>query len=137
MQIREAAEASGLSADTIRYYEKIGIIRPISRDSGGQRQFSAEDIAWMGVLNCLRNTGMPMKALSRYAELVEAGDHTVSERKQILRDHAKLLAQRRAELDQCDALLAHKLEIYDEVEAGRGRPKSERLPPETAQAQQA
>lgn len=118
MQIKEAAEASGLSADTIRYYEKIELLPPIVRDGNGQRRFSQENVNWMTVLYWLRKTGMPMKVMSRYAFLVHAGDHTIPERKEILNAHGKLLAERRAELDRCDALLAYKLAAYDDVEKG-------------------
>lgn len=116
MRIKEAAETSGLSADTIRYYEKIGLVPSIARDGSGQRQFSRENIDWMTVLYWLRKTGMPMKIMSRYAFLVHAGDHTIPERKIILRDHGKVLAARRADLDQCDKLLAYKLAAYEGVE---------------------
>lgn len=118
MQIKEAAETSGLSADTIRYYEKIGLVPPLARDSSGQRRFSKENVDWMTVLFWLRKTGMPMKVMSRYAFLVHAGDHTIPERKVILQNHGKVLATRRADLDQCDRLLAYKLAAYDEAEEG-------------------
>jgi MerR family transcriptional regulator, aldehyde-responsive regulator len=118
MRINEAAEASGLSADTIRYYEKTGILPPIQRDMNGQRRFTQNSVDWMTVLYWLRRTGMPMKVMSRYAHLVHAGDHTIPERKDILRAHAGHLSEQRAELDRCDALLAYKLAAYDEVEKG-------------------
>lgn len=119
MRINEASEASGLSADTIRYYEREGILPPIHRDQSGHRSFSQENVDWMIVLHWLRKTGMPMDVMSHYATLVHAGDHTIPERKSILREHGELLAARRAELDQCDELLAYKLAAYDEVEKGR------------------
>jgi DNA-binding transcriptional MerR regulator len=118
MRINEASEASGLSADTIRYYEKAGLLPPIHRDQSGHRCFSQDNIDWMTILYWLRKTGMPMNVMSRYAALVHAGDHTIPERKSILRDHGKLLAARRADLDQCDNLLAYKLAAYEKVEKG-------------------
>lgn len=118
MRINQAAEASGLSADTIRYYEKEGIVPPIHRDQSGHRSFTQDNIDWMIVLFWLRKTGMSMDVMSRYAALVHAGDHTIPERKTILRRHGELLAVRRAELDQCDDLLAYKLAAYDSVEKG-------------------
>ena len=119
MRINEASKATGLSADTIRFYEKEGIVPPIGRDQSGHRCFSRENIDWMIVLYWLRKTGMPMDVMSRYAALVHAGDHTIPERKAILREHGRLLAARRAELDRCDELLAYKLAAYEEVEKGR------------------
>ena len=116
MRIKEASSATGLSADTIRYYEKAGLLPPIRRDPGGHRCFSRDNIDWMIVLYWLRKTGMPMKVMARYAALVHAGDHTIPERKRILRAHGKLLAARRSDLDRCDDLLAYKLAAYEEVE---------------------
>jgi MerR family transcriptional regulator, aldehyde-responsive regulator len=118
MQINEAAAASGLSADTIRYYEKTGILPPIQRTINGQRRFTQNNVDWLTVLYWLRRTGMSMKVMSRYATLVHAGDHTIPERKDILLAHGRQLSERRADLDRCDAILAYKLAAYDEVEKG-------------------
>ena len=85
MRIAEAPLASGLSVDTIRYYERTGMLPPISRGSDGHRRFSADDVDWLTVLYWLRATGMAMKVMHRYATLVHSGDHTIPERKQILR----------------------------------------------------
>ena len=126
MRINEASKASGLSADTIRYYEKAGLLPPIHRDQSGHRWFGQNNIDWMIVLYWLRKTGMPMKVMSRYAALVHAGDHTIPERKSILREHGKLLAARRSDLDRCDDLLAYKLAAYEEAEKGHRDDDEER-----------
>lgn len=118
MRINEAAIKTGLSADTIRFYEKEGLLPPIARDASGHRSFSPDNINWMTVLYWLRKTGMPMDVMSRYAVLVHEGDHTIPERLTILRAHGALLAARRAELDQCDALLAYKIGAYTDVQKG-------------------
>ena len=119
MRINEASKATGLSADTIRYYEKAGLLPPIRRDQSGHRWFSQDNVDWMIVLYWLRKTGMPMKVMFRYAALVHAGDHTIPERKSILSEHGKLLAARRSDLDRCDDLLAYKLAAYAEAEKGQ------------------
>lgn len=116
MRIAAAASKSGLSADTIRYYEKYGMLPPIARSADGHRRYSKENIEWLTVLFWLRQTGMPMKVMRRYAELVHSGDHTIPERKQILQDHATTLQKRREELDQCEKLLAYKLKAYTAAE---------------------
>lgn len=92
------------------------MLPPISRGSDGHRRFSADDVDWLTVLYWLRATGMAMKVMHRYASLVHSGDHTIPERKQILREHGKQLKKRRSELDRCEALLAYKLDAYEEVE---------------------
>lgn len=127
MRIAEAADHSGLSIDTIRYYEKTGLIPKISRGADGRRRFRAEDVDWLKLLRSLRATGMTMKTMARFAELYQDGDKTIADRRTILEEHAALLETRRRELDQCDALLAHKLQLYDRREASARPP----TPPQT------
>ena len=112
MRIAEAAHRSGLNIDTIRYYEKSGILPEIRRGADGQRRFSTENIEWLTLLFWLRETGMAMKTMYRFASLYRAGDHTIPERKQVLLAHAEHLKKRRADLDRCEEMLAYKLAIY-------------------------
>ncbi len=116
MFIAEAAATSGLSIDTIRFYERTGMVPAIARAPGGQRRFSRENVDWLTVLYWLRATGMPMRVMRRYAGLVHAGDHTIPERKEILRAHGRLLERQRRDLDRCEALLAMKLDAYETAE---------------------
>lgn len=117
MLIAEAAAASGFSIDTVRYYERSGMLPAVMRERNGHRRFSPEDVEWLTALYWLRATGMPMRVMRRYAALVHAGDHTIPERRAILEEHARQLTRRRMELDRCEALLASKLRAYDR--AGR------------------
>lgn len=114
MRISEAASLSGLKIDTIRYYEAEGLVPNVVRGSDGQRSFSPENVDWLTLLFWLRETGMPMKVMQRFAALYARGDETIPDRKEILLDHSRLLAKRRDDLDRCDAILARKLEIYEE-----------------------
>lgn len=116
MRIAEAAERSGLSIDTIRYYEKSGIVPEIDRGADGRRRFSSENVEWLTLLFWLRKTGMSTKVMSRFAALYREGDRTMPERKAILLTHAESLKERRAELDRCEEVLAHKLAIYRNLE---------------------
>ncbi|PLW75056.1 MerR family transcriptional regulator [Cohaesibacter celericrescens] len=118
MRIKEASKSSGLSTDTIRYYEKEGLLPPINRDRSGHRAFSLDNVQWMTVLYWLRKTGMPMRVMSRYAHLVHSGDHTIPQRVAILTEHRALLAARRAELDRCEEILTYKLSAYEDAEKG-------------------
>lgn len=118
MRINEAAQETGLSADTIRYYEKQGLLPSIARDASGHRQFSADTINGMTILYWLRKTGMSMDVMSHFARLVHAGSHTIPERLSILRAHETLLAQRREDLDRCADLLAYKIGVYSKFEEG-------------------
>ena len=117
MRISEAADQCGLSIDTIRYYEKVGLLPEIPRGSDGQRRFTAENIDWLILLGSLRETGMAMNTMSRFAALYRDGDRTIPERRQILLQHSEQLFQRRRELDRCEELLSYKLRMYDKREA--------------------
>lgn len=117
MRIAEAASKSGLSIDTIRYYEKFAMLPEIQRGPDGQRRFSAENVEWLSLLSSLRDTGMSIKTMRRFAALYRAGDHTIPERKEILMAHSERLKKRRADLDRCEKLLAYKLSIYEEGNA--------------------
>lgn len=114
MRISEAAARSGLKVDTIRYYEAEGLVPNVMRGSDGQRRFSPENVDWLTLLYWLRETGMPMKVMRRFAALYAQGDVTIPDRKNILLDHSQLLAKRRNDLDRCEEVLARKLEIYEE-----------------------
>ncbi len=119
MRISEASARSGLSADTIRYYEKTGIVPAIKRGPDGLRRFSPENVEWLTLLYWLRKTGMPMKEMQRFARLYRDGNRTVSERRDLLLDHAERLKKRRADLDRCEEVLAVKLSAYRRIE-GKG-----------------
>lgn len=116
MRISEAAARCGLSIDTIRFYERSGLLPAITRGSDGRRQFSSEDVEWLILLASLRNTGMPMKRMRRFADLYQQGKETIPERRLILSDHSAELEVRRAELDRCTELLYYKLQKYSEIE---------------------
>ena len=83
----QVVEKTGFSLDTLRYYERIGLLDDIARNSGGQRVFTEDDVAWLRILRCLRETGMPIQRMMRYAELARGGEETVAERLELLREH--------------------------------------------------
>ncbi|QFT34321.1 MerR family transcriptional regulator [Roseibium porphyridii] len=118
MRISEASAKSGLSADTIRYYEKSGLVPAIERGPDGLRQFTGENIEWLTLLYWLRKTGMPMKEMQRFAALYRQGETTIGERKDVLLKHEKRLRQRRLDLDRCQEVLAHKIATYKKIEGG-------------------
>ncbi|MEM7425215.1 MAG: MerR family transcriptional regulator [Pseudomonadota bacterium] len=113
MKISEASRACGLSAYTIRYYERCGMLPEIRRGPDGQRRFSPGDLDWLTLLYWLRETGMPLKQIKRFTDLAKAGDEGVSERRKILVDHSAELKRRRALLDRCEEVLAIKIASYD------------------------
>lgn len=107
----QVAEQTGFSLDTLRYYERIGLLDDIARNSGGQRVFTEGDVAWLRILRCLRDTGMPIQRMVRYAELARGGDETIAERLEVLREHDQdideKIAHLRVEQDHIRAKIAY------------------------------
>lgn len=116
MRINDAAAHSGLSQDTIRFYEKSGMLPRIARDDRGWRHFSGEDLGWLTVLERLRSTGMPLDDVKRFASSAHAPDCDNAGQRalrlNILERHAETLAKRRADLAACETYLNHKINIY-------------------------
>jgi len=93
----EIAEKTGFSLDTLRYYERIGLLDGIARTAGGRRVFSDDDVSWLGILRCLRDTGMPIAQMRRYADLTR-DERTMRERLDLLEEHDRAIGQRLDEL---------------------------------------
>jgi len=117
MRISEAAATCGLTIDTIRYYEKSEMLPEVRRTAGGRRDFNKADIEWLTLLYWLRETGMPLKQMRRFAALAKAGGETVPERRQILLQHAAELCRRQELLTKCQSVLAIKIASYDAIDA--------------------
>jgi DNA-binding transcriptional MerR regulator len=109
---REAVERTGFSLDTLRYYERIGLLDDVARNASGQRVFTDGDLQWLGVLKCLRDTGMPIAGMRRYAELARGGDETVAERKALLEEHDENIERRIAELREEQERIRDKIAYY-------------------------
>jgi DNA-binding transcriptional MerR regulator len=110
--IAQAAERSGLSIDTLRYYERIGLVEPPARDSGGRRSYTDEDLNWLEFLTKLRTTGMPIRMMREYAQLRGRPEAAVR-RRQMLVDHRKDVLSRISELEGCLDALNYKIGFYD------------------------
>ncbi|GAA2602672.1 MerR family transcriptional regulator [Dactylosporangium fulvum] len=109
---REAVEKTGFSIDTLRYYERIGLLDDINRNAGGQRVFTDDDLAWLFILRCLRDTGMPIARMQRYAELARGGDATFAERAELLEQHNQDIELKIAALREEQSRIQHKIEWY-------------------------
>ncbi|MBB5924214.1 DNA-binding transcriptional MerR regulator [Actinoalloteichus hoggarensis] len=114
--IAQAAAHSGLSIDTLRYYERIGLVDPPARDSAGRRAYSDEDFRWLSFLTRLRTTGMPIRMMREYARLRLLGPGTSARRRQILADHRREVGERIAELQACADILDFKISHYEQIE---------------------
>jgi DNA-binding transcriptional MerR regulator len=117
LSIAEVAARSGLSADTLRYYERIGLIDPPARTSAGRRAYQPEELDWLAFLTRMRHTGLPLRALREYAALRRVRtDVTAARRKQILVEYRCDIARRINELQTSLDVLDYKIGNYDQVE---------------------
>jgi DNA-binding transcriptional MerR regulator len=114
--IRSMAARCGMTAHTLRYYERVGLIQPVGRAHNGHRRYSEADACWIGFLHCMRATNMPIREMQRYAELREQGDSTTLERRKILEDHQAGIAGQITALQHAHALLTHKIANYRKIE---------------------
>lgn len=113
MKISKVSEQSGLTVDTLRYYEKIGLLPPVNRTNGGIRDYSELDIRRIGFIKCMRTAGLPVDVLIEYFALVEQGDETIEARKEILQNQRTQLVARMAELQETLDLLNYKIDVYE------------------------
>ncbi|MEM9010889.1 MAG: MerR family transcriptional regulator [Pseudomonadota bacterium] len=120
MKISEAAKRCGLSEHTIRFYDSSGMLPEIARGSDGHRRFTPRHVEWLTLLFWLRETGMPLKQMRRFASLAKAGDAGVAQRREILADHAEALKAKRAVLDKCERVLAIKIASYGSADDDAG-----------------
>lgn len=112
LSIQQFATRTGLSADTLRYYEKIGLLRHVARDASGFRVYGPRDLEWVGFILRLKDTGMALDDIIRYAELRERGDSTLAARQVLLEDHAARLQDRLERDREHLTALQAKIELY-------------------------
>ncbi|MFE7116356.1 MerR family transcriptional regulator [Streptomyces sp. NPDC057654] len=113
--ISEVATYTGLSAHTLRWYERIGLMPNVDRSHTGQRRYDDRDLDWLDLVGKLRLTGMPVADMVRYAELVRVGKETVAERERLLTAHREDVRKRIAELQSTLAVLDYKIDVYADV----------------------
>src|SRR5947209_1710987 len=109
LTIQQVAQQTGLSIDTLRYYERIGLLEPVRRASSGHRRYTQQDIGWIDLLIRLRDTGMPRAQMVRYAQLRRQGAATTIERRVMLEQHQRSLEQKMRELEQHMAAVREKI----------------------------
>ena len=113
MTITEVAKLFELSADTLRYYERIGIIPCVNRNPNGIRNYTENDRGWVGFAKCMRSAGLPVEVLIEYVTLFQQGDATAEARKEILVEQRDKLVVRIAEMQETLDRLNHKIENYE------------------------
>jgi len=115
LTIQEVSEATGLSAHTLRYYERIGLIHPIEREENTRRLYTEDDIGWIDFLLKLRATGMSIRDMQKYAALQRQGDETLPERVEMLKSLRENVEVRMNELNEHLKLICYKIEIYGKI----------------------
>ena len=110
--IGEAAKELDVSVHTLRYYEKSGLTARIARAGSGARVYSTDDMHFLDVLRCLRVTGMSIRDMKRFADLVRVGEHTIPDRARQLEEHRKDVLAQRVALDKAMGVVAGKISKY-------------------------
>ena len=100
MTIREVSERYGLSTDTLRYYERVGLIPPVPRSGGGARDYDPASLAWVELIKCMRSAGVGIEALSEYCRLFQQGEETLEARKALLVEQRRQLLERMGDIDR-------------------------------------
>lgn len=113
MTIKEVSEKYGLSQDTLRYYEKIGVIPPVTRTSGGIRNYTEQDIGWVENAVCMRNAGLPVEIIAEYCRLFSMGDSTIGARLELLTEQRKKLIEQKEQLEAEISRLDYKIGRYE------------------------
>lgn len=113
MKIAEVSEQYSISADTLRYYERVGLIPPVHRNEGGIRDYNELDLRRVDFIKCMRSAGLPIEVLIEYVGLVQQGDKTIKARKEILIEQRAILMARMKEMQKTLDILDHKIEVYE------------------------
>ena len=113
MKIQEVSDRFGISSDTLRDYERIGLIPHVNRTESGIRDYNDLDVRRVDFIKCMRSAGFPLEVLIEYMDLVQRGDTTIETRKEILQEQRAQLAARIEEMKKTLDLLDHKIEVYE------------------------
>ena len=113
MTIAQVSQKYGVSADTLRYYERIGLLPPVGRTKSGIRDYTEEDCNWVNFIKCMRSAGLPVETLIEYVGLFGLGDETIPARKELLMEQRRQLAARIGEMQAVLDRLDKKIEGYE------------------------
>ena len=115
MTITEVSKKVNLSADTLRYYERIGLIPEVNRTESGIRNYTEEDLGWIEFSKCMRNAGMSIEALIEYIKLYKKGDATLEARKQLLISQKDVIKERLEEIQNTFDRINYKIKNYEKI----------------------
>lgn len=115
MTIKEVSEKFNISQDTLRYYERVGMIPPVTRTSGGIRDYQESDLGWVELAICMRSAGLPVEALIEYVKLTQEGDKTIEARLQLLSEQRESLIEQQKKINETLKRLDYKIGRYEEA----------------------
>ena len=115
MTIRQVSEKYGISQDPLRYYEKMGMIPPVTRTAGGIRDYQESDLGWVELAKCMRSAGLSVEVLLEYVQLYQQGDSTISKRLDLLRDQRDTLLKQKEQIETALDRLDYKISRYEEA----------------------
>ena len=113
MTIKEVCAKYGLSPDTLRYYERVGVIPAVTRTAGGIRNYGEEDVKWVEKAVCMRDAGVPIDMLIEYVRLCQQGDETIEARANLLKDARVRIVEARQKCDAALERLDYKISRYE------------------------
>jgi len=119
LTITEVSEKYDVSNDTLRYYERIGLIPRVNRNTSGNRNYTEENCRWVEFVICMRSAGLPIEALIEYVNLFQQGDDTSEARKEILLEQRKHLITRMEIMQKTLERMNHKIERYEQIIVNR------------------
>mgnify|MGYP002764570248 FL=1 len=111
--IKEVSEQYGLTQDTLRYYERVGMIPPVHRTASGIRDYQPDDLGWIELAKCMRGAGLPVEAIIEYVKLTQEGEHTIPARLQLLTEQRELLLEQKEKIDTTLKRLNYKIERFE------------------------
>ena len=115
MTIKEVAEKYDISADTLRYYERVGMIPKVTRRPNGIRDYQESDLGWVELAICMRSAGLPIEVMIEYVKWYKEGDNTIPARLELLQEQMNALKEQKAQIESTVERLAYKISKYEEA----------------------
>ena len=115
MTIKEVSQKYKISSDTLRYYERVGMIPPVTRTAGGIRDYGESDLGWVELALCMRGAGLPVEAMIEYVKLCQQGDSTIEARMLLLKEQMETLLEQKAQIESTIKRLDFKISRYEEA----------------------
>ncbi|WP_195988357.1 MerR family transcriptional regulator [Clostridium sp. D53t1_180928_C8] len=113
MTITEVSKKYDITADTLRYYERVGMIPPVTRTASGIRDYQQKDLNWVELAKCMRSAGLPVEAMIEYVKLFQEGDSTIPARLQLLIEQRESLLHQRKQIEETLRRLNYKISRYE------------------------